>query len=72
MIRKRTLRDVICENTNIRNLQKNVMKRSDRNNPESSCGTTNEIDFDVVIENLAIDESIDTNRKPEVVKVNLF
>ena len=48
------------------------MKRSDRNNPESSCGTTNEIDFDVVIENLAIDESIDTNRKPEVVKVNLF
>ena len=65
VIRRRTLRDVICENTNIRNLQKKVMKRSDRNNQEFSCRNTNELDFNVVVDNLAIDETIGTNKKPE-------
>ena len=55
-VRRRTLRDVMCENTDIGSLQRNVMKRTDRSNPESSCNTVNEINWDVIINNLAFEE----------------
>ena len=48
------------------------MKRSDRNNKETSCGITNKIDFNVVIDNLAVDESLEANRKPEVIEVKFL
>ena len=55
-MRRRTLRDVMCENTDIGSLQRNVMKRTDRSNPESSCDTVNEINWDVILDNLAFEE----------------
>ena len=50
MIRRRTLRDVLCDNTDIDTLQRSVLKRTERNNPEIRCSRVNEIDFDVVLE----------------------
>merc|ERR1719205_270461 len=55
-VRRRTLRDVMCENTDIGSLQRNVMKRTDRSNRESSCDTVNQINWDVVLDNLAFAE----------------
>ena len=46
----------MCENTDIGSLQRNVMKRTDRSNPESSCDTVNEINWDVVLDNLVFGE----------------
>ena len=52
-LRKRTLRDVLCENTDITTLQKFVMKKPGRNNRESFCSETNTLDFDLLAEHLA-------------------
>ena len=64
-IRKRTLRDILCENTDdIRSLQRSVLKQSSRSNPLVSCSRVNEIDFDVVKDNLA-DKSISAIEEEE-------
>ena len=65
-MRRRTLRDVMCENTDIRSLQRHVMKRTDRSNPESSCDSVNEFNWDVVIDNLAFEEE---EEEPEAIIV---
>ena len=68
-VRRRTLRDVMCENTDIGNLQRNVMKRTDRSNRESSCDTVNKINWDVVLDNLVFgeDEEEEEEEEPEPV-----
>ena len=69
MIRRRTLRDVLCDNTDIDTLQRSVLKRTERNNPEIRCSRVNEIDFDVVLDNLAMD-SITEEEEEEVFILN--
>ena len=64
-MRRRTLRDVICENTDIGSLQRNVMKRTDRSNPESSCDTVNEINWDIILDNLAFEEEEESEHTTE-------
>merc|ERR1711913_266517 len=59
MVKKRTLRDILCENTKIPSLQKFVMKKESRNNPTSSCFRTNEIDFSLVVEDILKEEGIE-------------
>merc|ERR1719317_1452626 len=58
MIKKRTLRDILCENTKIPSLQKFVMKKESRQNPTSTCFRTNDLDFSLVI-----DEILDSEDK---------
>ena len=64
-VRRRTLRDVMCENTDIGNLQRNVMKRTDRSNRESSCDTVNKINWDVVLDNLVFGEDEEEEEEEE-------
>eukprot|EP00091_Calanus_sinicus_P021523 TRINITY_DN6412_c0_g1_i2.p1 TRINITY_DN6412_c0_g1~~TRINITY_DN6412_c0_g1_i2.p1 ORF type:complete len:101 (+),score=19.20 TRINITY_DN6412_c0_g1_i2:152-454(+) len=56
MVSRRTLRDIICENTGITSLQKFVMKKQSSQNPTSSCFRTNEIDFSIVLDDILISE----------------
>merc|ERR1711970_593549 len=65
MIKRRTLRDILCENTRIPSLQKFVMKKESRQNPSSTCFRTNEIDFSLVIDEIL--ESKDKIDKPNPV-----
>ena len=53
-IRQRSLRDIICDNTNIASLQRSVLSKTSRTNPSLSCRSKNTIDFNVVKEHLAV------------------
>ena len=49
----------------LRSLQVNVLVRTLRNNPEELCSKTNDLDFDILVDNLAIDGLI---QEPEPIK----
>ena len=49
-IGKRRLGDIMCDNTNIFTLPRNVMKEEDRNdNPRQACSSRNALDFDAIV-----------------------
>ena len=53
---ERTLSDIICENTDIKMLQKNVFLTKDQNNPLIPCDDKNaraKLDFKMIAESLA-------------------
>jgi hypothetical protein len=52
VVRRRTLRDIICVNTGISSLQKFVMKKQSQLDPTSSCFITNNIDFSIVVDDI--------------------
>ena len=51
-ILKRTLGDIICDNTNARGIQKDVFKKASRNNPVIPCGWTRALDFDGIVKDI--------------------
>ena len=53
-IRQRSLRDIICDNTNIASLQRSVLRKTSQTNPSLSCRSKNTIDFNIVKEHLAV------------------
>ena len=53
-IRQRSLRDIICDNTNIASLQRSVLRKTSLTNPSISCRSKNTIDFNIVKEHLAV------------------
>jgi len=71
MIKRRSLRDILCENTDIPDLQKFVMKKPSRKNPTSTCFSTNEIDFEIVVDDiLSSNGKLVPTPKPPVQKPN--
>ena len=46
---KRTLKDVICDNTNVGSLQTRVMEQSGPNNPVSSCPGTSSLNVEILL-----------------------
>ena len=64
-VKKRTLRDILCENTEISRLQKNVMHKVSSRNSLVSCSETNTLDFDSIAKEIIngdkdVKEDIDT------------
>ena len=47
--------DVLYMTHDVLYYQESVMTRSSRRNPDLSCATTNTIDWDLVVSNLAVD-----------------
>ena len=53
---KRTLKDVICDNTNVGSLQTRVMEQSGPNNPVSSCPGTSSLNVKSLLEQRKCDK----------------
>ena len=53
---KTTLKDVICDNTNVGSLQKRVMEQSGVNNPISSCPGTSSLNVKSLLKQTKCDE----------------